>query len=73
MSKDLETAIIRSPYKAMSMTEEQILEFARCADPVTGPEYFMTNYFYIQHPTRGSIQYKPYEYQIRLIIQNLSK
>ena len=67
MSKDLETAIIRSPYKAMSMTEEQILEFARCADPVTGPEYFMTNYFYIQHPTRGSIQYKPYEYQIRLI------
>ena len=67
MSKDLETAIIRSPYKAMSMTEEQILEFARCADPVTGPEYFMTNYFYIQHPTKGSIQYKPYEYQIRLI------
>ena len=67
MSKDLETAIIRSPYKAMSMTEEQILEFAKCADPDTGPEYFMTNYFYIQHPTRGSIQYKPYEYQIRLI------
>jgi len=67
MSKDLETAIIRSPYKAMSMTEEQILEFAKCADPVTGPEYFMTNYFYIQHPTRGSIQYKPYEYQVRLI------
>ena len=67
MAKDLETAIIRTPYKSMSMTEEQILEFARCADPVTGPEYFMTNYFYIQHPTRGSIQYKPYEYQIRLI------
>jgi len=67
MSKDLETAIIRSPYRKMSMTEEQILEFAQCADPVTGPEYFMSNYFYIQHPTKGSIQYKPYEYQIRLI------
>jgi Terminase large subunit, T4likevirus-type, N-terminal/Terminase RNaseH-like domain len=67
MSKDLETAIIRSPYKAMSMTEHEIREFARCADPVTGPEYFMTNYFFIQHPVRGSIQYKPYEYQIRLI------
>ena len=67
MSKDLETAIIRSPYKSMSMTEKQIIEFARCADPVTGPEYFMTNYFYIQHPTKGGIQYKPYEYQIRLI------
>ena len=67
MSKDLETAIVRSPYQKMSMTEQQILEFAKCADPITGPEYFMTNYFYIQHPTRGSIQYKPYEYQIRLI------
>jgi Terminase large subunit, T4likevirus-type, N-terminal/Terminase RNaseH-like domain len=67
MSKELETAIIRSPYKSMSMTEHEILEFARCADPVTGPEYFLTNYFYIQHPVMGSIQYRPYEYQVRLI------
>jgi hypothetical protein len=67
MSKDLETAIIRSPYRKMSMTEKQIVEFARCADPVDGPQYFMSNYFFIQHPTRGAIQYHPYEYQERLI------
>jgi len=67
MSKDLETAIIRSPYRKMSMTEKQIVEFARCADPVDGPQYFMSNYFFIQHPTRGAIQYHPYEYQHRLI------
>jgi len=67
MSKDLETAIIRSPYRKMSMTEQQIVEFARCADPVDGPTYFMSNYFFIQHPTRGAIQYHPYEYQERLI------
>jgi Terminase large subunit, T4likevirus-type, N-terminal len=67
MSKDLETAIIRSPYRKMSMTEQQIVEFARCADPVHGPQYFMSNYFFIQHPTRGAIQYHPYEYQERLI------
>ena len=67
MSKDLETAIIRSPYRKMSMTEQQIVEFARCADPVDGPTYFMSNYFFIQHPTKGAIQYHPFEYQERLI------
>ena len=67
MSKDLETAIIKTPYKKMSYTEEQIIELARCADPVTGAQYFMDNYFYIQHPTKGSIAYHPFEYQKRLI------
>ena len=67
MSKDLETAIIRSPYRKMSMTEKQIVEFARCADPIDGPTYFMSNYFFIQHPTKGAIQYHPFEYQERLI------
>ena len=59
MSKELETAIIKSPYKRMSYTEEQILELAQCADPQTGAQYFMDNYFHIQHPTKGAIQYHP--------------
>ena len=67
MSKELENAIIKTPYKRMSYTEQQILEIARCADPVTGPQYFMANYFFIQHPTKGAIQYLPFEYQERLI------
>lgn len=67
MSKPIETAIIKTPYQKMSYTEQQILEIAKCADPVTGPRYFMSNYFYIQHPVKGSIQYRPFEYQERLI------
>jgi hypothetical protein len=67
MSKDLETAIIKTPYKKMSYTEEQIREIARCADPVGGAQYFMDSYFFIQHPTKGAIQYHPFEYQERLI------
>ena len=67
MSKNLDHVIIKAPYRRMSMTEEQIQEFARCADSVTGPGYFMSNYFFIQHPTRGAIQYHPFEYQDRLI------
>jgi Terminase large subunit, T4likevirus-type, N-terminal len=67
MSKELATAIIRNPYQKMSMTEEQIMEFAKCADPETGPRYFMSNYFFIQHPTKGAMKYVPFEYQERLI------
>jgi hypothetical protein len=67
MSKELETAIIKAPYKRMSYTEQQILELARCADPATGAQYFMDHYFHIQHPTKGAIQYHPFEYQERLI------
>ena len=67
MAKELETAIIKTPYKKQSYTEDQIIEIARCADPDTGPQYFMSNYFYIQHPTKGSIKYQPFEYQQRLI------
>ena len=67
MSKELETAIIKAPYRRMSYTEQQIQELARCADPVDGPQYFMDNYFFIQHPTKGAIQYHPFDYQERLI------
>ena len=67
MSKELATAIIRNPYQKMSMTELQVVEFARCADPETGPKYFMSNYFFIQHPTKGAMRYEPFEYQERLI------
>jgi hypothetical protein len=59
--------LIKPPHSKFSFSEEQLKEFAACADPVTGPFYFMQNFFYIQHPTRGEIQYQPYEYQERLI------
>jgi hypothetical protein len=60
-------SIIKSPYQKVNMTEDQILEFARCADPESGPEYFMSNYFYIQHPVKGKMLYNPFEYQRKLI------
>ena len=67
MSKIAETTIIKSPYQKVNMTEDQILEFVKCADPVTGPQYFMDNYFYIQHPTKGKLLYHPFAYQVKLI------
>jgi hypothetical protein len=62
-----ETNLVKTPYKKQLFTNEQLEEFVKCADPVSGPQYFMDNFFYIQHPTQGSIQYHPFEYQKRLI------
>lgn len=63
MSDDL----VKRPHKMEKMTHEQMMEFAKCADPHTGYEYFMRNYFYIQHPTKGQLKYNPFAYQENLI------
>lgn len=62
-----ESALVKTPYAKVNYTQQQIDEFVACADPVTGPQYFLTNFFYIQHPTQGRLQYQPYDYQARLI------
>jgi hypothetical protein len=67
MAKIDEQQLVKTPHKKSSYTEQQILEFARCADPVDGPQYFLDNYFYIQHPVKGKMLYHPFEYQKRLI------
>jgi len=67
IKSNLETVLVKAPHRRESYTEQEIEEFARCADPVDGPIYFMDNFFYIQHPTRGKMLYHPFEYQRRLI------
>jgi hypothetical protein len=63
----LEGVLIKAPHRRQAYTPEQLDEFVQCADPVTGPQYFMDNFFYIQHPTRGKMLYHPFDYQKRLI------
>lgn len=67
MGKFDETQLVKTPHKKATYTEQQILDFARCADPVTGPMYFMDNYFFIQHPVKGKMLYHPFEFQKKLI------
>ncbi len=62
-----EVPLVKSPHQRTIYTSKQIDEFKKCADAITGAMYFMDNFFYIQHPTRGRMQYHPYEYQRRLI------
>lgn len=66
-SKNLDGNLIKKAHKQQKWTEEQITELARCQDPVNGPHYFMNNYFYIQHPTKGKMKYQAFDYQVGLI------
>jgi len=63
----LESVLVKKAHTPTLYTEQQLEDFARCVDPVTGPAYFLDNFFYIQHPTRGRMLLHPFEYQHRLI------
>lgn len=67
MLKNTESVLIKPAHQQGNYTQQQIAELARCTDPVSGPDYFLSNFFYIQHPTRGKLRYEPFEYQVRLI------
>jgi hypothetical protein len=61
-------SLVKAPYtKTVFKTQKDLDDFVKCCDPVTGYLYFMDNFFMIQHPTRGSMNYHPYDYQKRLI------
>ena len=62
-----EYVLVKKPHQKLSYTTDQILEIAGCADPSDGPEYFLKNFYYIQHPTKGKLQFDPFDYQVRYI------
>ena len=67
MSKNLEGVLVKQANRRQTFTHDEIKQFAECADPNTGPAYFLSNYFYIQHPTKGRLLYKPFDFQDELI------
>lgn len=58
---------VRAKGQIINLTPEQIREVIKCCDPNTGFEYWMRNYFFIQHPIKGQVLYDPYPYQVDLI------
>jgi len=61
-----ESVLVKTPHKTEFYSHQHVEEFMKCADPITGPNYFMTNFFYIQHPTKGRLKYAPFPYQVHL-------
>jgi hypothetical protein len=61
-------SLVKTPYtKTKFKTQKDLDDFVKCCDPDSGYLYFMDNFFMIQHPTRGSMNYHPWKYQERLI------
>jgi len=52
--------LTKKPYTKTQFSNVQLLEFSKC---MSDPFYFLSKYFMIQHPIRGSILYKAYDYQ----------
>lgn len=60
-------SLIKKPGQSVAYTKEHIEELRNCMHPQTGPEYFISNFMYIQHPTRGKEKIQLYPYQFELL------
>ena len=68
MKQTSSVQLIKNPYELTTFKDDkQLQDFIKCCDQTTGHLHFMDNFFMIQHPTRGSMQYHPYPYQQKLI------
>ena len=52
------------PHTVVEYTREQLIETEKCRkDPI----YFIVNYLYVQHPIKGKVKFKLYDFQEDLI------
>ena len=66
-SKNLDGKLVKTPHSTQKFTEQDIENLMKCQDPITGASFFLDNFFFIQHPTKGKMQYHPFEYQKELL------
>lgn len=60
----VDTKLIKSPYKKEKYTTDQIRELAKCT---MDPQYFITEYCWIQHPVKGRLKFELFDYQRELL------
>ena len=58
------TDLTKKPYQQERLTEKQIQDLAQCAHD---PKFFIRNFCYIQHPTKGRVPFTLFDYQDELI------
>lgn len=66
-SKNLDGNLVKKAHVTQKWTEQDIENLLKCQDPISGPDFFIRNFFFIQHPTKGKIQYEPFSYQTNLL------
>lgn len=63
----MDDKLVKKPYLKHRYNEKQIIELKKCSDYDTGPLFFMEQFVYVQHATRGKIKFVPYPYQRELV------
>jgi hypothetical protein len=66
-TKTLDNKLVKTAHVVQKWTEQNILDLEQCTDPISGPHYFLSHFFHIQHPVKGKLLYQPFEYQNRLV------
>jgi len=66
-NKSLDGNLVKKAHVAQKWTEADLENLIKCQDPITGPSFFLKNYFNIQHPTKGQIRYDAFDYQDQLL------
>ena len=61
------TELDKPAYQKIQYDQDMLREFQLCCDPNDGALYFMENFVKIQHPTKGGIDFVPFDYQKDLI------
>jgi hypothetical protein len=62
--KNKDNSLVKAPHQSIALTKEQEVEFIKCAlDPI----YFIENYVWIQHPTKGKVPFTLFDYQHDMI------
>ena len=59
-----DTSLVKTPYQQEEFTDEQLMELAKC---MQDPLYFIEEYCWIQHPTKGRMKFQLFEYQRELL------
>ena len=67
VTKTIDAKLIKTAHTQQKFSEQDIENLLKCQDPLTGASFFLENYFFIQHPTKGKMQYQAFVYQKELL------
>ena len=67
MAKSLDGVITKKAHTREKFTEDQVVDLLACSDPKDGYLHFSRNHFHIQHPVKGKMLFRPFDYQERLL------
>lgn len=54
-------------YEVHNLTQDQVIEYILCSDPITGPSYFIKKYIKIVHVDHGLIPFNLWDFQEDII------